>query len=1008
MAAECCAKTLLPKLLRNMSAIPQGYENATFVKVHRLLHIEFHWPAGPSIQDGCGGAVALLVGEKLFTAVCGKCELVLIEAGQRRGVKQDPCKAVSMGSHQGSWSIPEDQNLGDGVASKAACLLGHARRKPAPGSTVAAACQRVQHLAASPMALWVAWLLYLSLGEAVENCVLEQDETSELQIGMKPSSLGREVREPPRSVEESSRGSLSNLQATEDDKPADPYQRWREYQREHFPSEASAEAQEELDAGVDEDEDTADEEKDLESLQETEQRMPQASDPENVRFVDRSIHRQIEDGALKRRASENHMMEKGESRRQFVQKQLPGREAGSGPQLPTRRHAKVENGYESQNPSFQAKYRPKKELEDEHQDQFEEYDEEPQSNAINAGWKEYQKSLYDGSNAERDPTLAAQPEHLMWKAYAEAVPQSVTSYLDQETVKARRRRHTSNRRRRSVLAKDLALSGSNIREESPDRFDPQARRHPNLFAQGPPSRSRAETRIEADEEDEEDNDDQETADEEEQLFDVSQLAGYPQDASEPVAAFPSQRTLAVPGLGFHEEGPTNTVREKLAKFDPQARKNPSLFSQEPPSRSRPEKRIEADEEDEVDNDDQESADEEQLFDVSQLDGHPQEAFESTAHVHPQKRGLTKKELEKLQKSELTALEEPPSHPRAKKRKEGDKKGKWKQDGNHDEVAKFLVDNGGMVFPGENGKLMTSNPQGHTTAVSRSIGDRAWKGSMGGLPGSLKLVRSVPETRYTDPPDRCGTEANTEDLSWAERHVALMLTSAPVSQIPTDQASVTIADFEQKPRAASGEIASRAATVPQNGQAQCTTIVAFFVPKDDKLIAEPAAKRMKKEAESVRLRHIVVRHQDCSSPFDPVRNVPVSRSAQEAEAILRQALQELILEAKTIKLPAGKKPSAAAFQPTPKFTSLCKELSECNTAQKGGGMIGDLGWLQPDELKSRFGPAFSEAAKMLNPGQWSHLEGPVFGAGTEVVTRTLGTKGIATRNKLLVAPHITTI
>ena len=33
------------------------------------------------------------------------------------------------------------------------------------------------------------------------------------------------------------------------------------------------------------------------------------------------------------------------------------------------------------------------------------------------------------------------------------------------------------------------------------------------------------------------------------------------------------------------------------------------------------------------------------------------------------------------------------------------------------------------------------------ARRRSIGDRAWKGSMGGLPGSLKLVRSVPETRY---------------------------------------------------------------------------------------------------------------------------------------------------------------------------------------------------------------------------------------------------------------------
>ena len=35
-------------------------------------------------------------------------------------------------------------------------------------------------------------------------------------------------------------------------------------------------------------------------------------------------------------------------------------------------------------------------------------------------------------------------------------------------------------------------------------------------------------------------------------------------------------------------------------------------------------------------------------------------------------------------------------------------------------------------------------------LARSIGDRAWKGSMGGMAGSLKLVRSVPETRFTAP------------------------------------------------------------------------------------------------------------------------------------------------------------------------------------------------------------------------------------------------------------------
>ena len=46
-------------------------------------------------------------------------------------------------------------------------------------------------------------------------------------------------------------------------------------------------------------------------------------------------------------------------------------------------------------------------------------------------------------------------------------------------------------------------------------------------------------------------------------------------------------------------------------------------------------------------------------------------------------------------------------------------------------------------------------------------------------------------------------------------------------------------------AASGEIASRAASVPQNGNAQCTTIVVYFVPKEDKVVQEPAAKRAKK-------------------------------------------------------------------------------------------------------------------------------------------------------------------
>lgn len=89
-------------------------------------------------------------------------------------------------------------------------------------------------------------------------------------------------------------------------------------------------------------------------------------------------------------------------------------------------------------------------------------------------------------------------------------------------------------------------------------------------------------------------------------------------------------------------------------------------------------------------------------------------------------------------------------------------------------------------------------------------------------------------------------------------------------------------------------------------------------------------------------------------------------------MLRKALRELSREAKTIKLPADvSKAKLAALQPTPRYLTLCKELSECTTSQKGGGMMGDLGWLSQDQL-IRFGSAFTETAKALGVGQWSDL------------------------------------
>jgi len=283
-----------------------------------------------------------------------------------------------------------------------------------------------------------------------------------------------------------------------------------------------------------------------------------------------------------------------------------------------------------------------------------------------------------------------------------------------------------------------------------------------------------------------------------------------------------------------------------------------------------------------------------------------------------------------------------------------------------EEQKYLTDNGGIIFQAEGGVHMVSSPSGAAAAVSRSLGDRAWKGPEGGIPGSVKLLRGAPETRVTD-------------VSWAERHRFLVLVSAPVAQAVTPEDQVAVgAEFEGKPRASSGEIAGRAAEHAKNGNMQCTAVVVYFLPKEDRPSSAPPAKKARKEAESVRLRHIVVKHRDCAQPFDPVRNRQVMRSREEAEHMLRKALRDLSTEAKNVKLQAdASKAKLAALQPTPKYVSLCKELSECTTAQKGGGMMGDLGWLSQVEL-ARFGPAFTETAKSLGVGQWSDLAGSEHG------------------------------
>lgn len=271
------------------------------------------------------------------------------------------------------------------------------------------------------------------------------------------------------------------------------------------------------------------------------------------------------------------------------------------------------------------------------------------------------------------------------------------------------------------------------------------------------------------------------------------------------------------------------------------------------------------------------------------------------------------------------------------------------------------------------------------ANPRSLGDRAWK-NLGGIP--LPFVQAT---------------CSSCKLSHENGHSVLLLTSQPVSQnLSFQNASDVVIEFDQRPRAISGEVvakvreafdlqqstheASEAATPHHSA----VTVVFLppkeipyelhsMAPKSAKLApAPPPSKKQRVEAGkpetlSLRLRHILVRHSDCNAAFDPLRQKPVSRHPSEADRILRQALRDLLKDQATIKLPGDPKKAALVhMQPSTKCIALTKELSECMTAQKAGIVCGDLEWMTAETMRTTFGAAFAESAKALVVGQWSDL------------------------------------
>lgn len=193
-------------------------------------------------------------------------------------------------------------------------------------------------------------------------------------------------------------------------------------------------------------------------------------------------------------------------------------------------------------------------------------------------------------------------------------------------------------------------------------------------------------------------------------------------------------------------------------------------------------------------------------------------------------------------------------------------------------------------------------------------------------------------------------------------------------------------YPLRPRAASGAIAARARAgiLEAGGEegADCAVLAVFCTPPEagagggaggGSAVGEPPLKKAKTLAvkttadslQSVRLRHILVRHKDAKHAMDPVKGKMATRSRAEAEEVLRRALLELLKDGE------HRGDTMWAAKSTPRIIKLCRDNSECKSALKGGSTCGDLGWLGKKELQN-LGKDIEEAVRNLSIAEWSDL------------------------------------
>lgn len=180
---------------------------------------------------------------------------------------------------------------------------------------------------------------------------------------------------------------------------------------------------------------------------------------------------------------------------------------------------------------------------------------------------------------------------------------------------------------------------------------------------------------------------------------------------------------------------------------------------------------------------------------------------------------------------------------------------------------------------------------------------------------------------------------------------LAMLCGATSLLPDGQLVASTTQMKRRPKASALQWCLDADAAASSVGAIC---VRFELRTGDKP-NEPAAKRVRagpsgqQRAGSIFLRHILFRHQQIRTPDPLARREGAARGPSEAEVAALSALERLLADKNA-------------------FIKLCKELSDCRTADQPGNLAGHLGWVVKGEQEQ----SFDEVVFELGMNEFSDL------------------------------------